>query len=66
MRWLFGGPMTTIVVVLAVGALILGFGLIYKGLRRSSKGRAKRTCSRCQQSSPPHARFCAHCGQHLA
>ena len=57
--------MTTIIFVLTVGALVIGLGLIYKGMRASSKGRGKRKCSRCLQSNPPHARFCARCGQDL-
>ncbi|UCF34989.1 MAG: hypothetical protein JSV78_06720 [Phycisphaerales bacterium] len=65
MNWILGGPMTTIVAILVVAAVIVGVGLIRKGLKQARGQRSVLKCPNCLQKNLPQARFCAHCGQRL-
>lgn len=65
MVWMFGGPMTTIVAILVAVAVIVGMGLIRKGLKQARGERSVLKCPNCMQKNLPQARFCAHCGQRL-
>lgn len=59
-------PMATLVGLIILGCLIGGVILfIYTLSQHVVQGQA-RVCRRCRTDNPPHARFCACCGQILA
>jgi hypothetical protein len=63
---MFGGPMSLVIVVVCVTALVGGVIALRRGLRAGRERNLPIPCPRCRHRNAPQARFCGHCGGPLA
>ena len=60
------GPMTFIVLLVLLIAVIVGVAVIVRGTRQNREDLelgTKTPCPHCQKLNPTHAKFCGQCGE---